>query len=108
MPTSRTVTGKAFDYSGSLAEGLTVTHASGHATRVRAATIGFVMAEIERRSPVLMGANRQPLVRDSLGESVRTELGQSPQILSYLIPLLTETGFCRVTKSGRNYVVHRR
>ncbi len=108
MATSRTVTGKSFEYSGSLANGLAVTHESGHATRIGTATVDFVKREIERRSPVLMGANRQPLVRDSLGESVRVELGQSPQVLSYIIPLLVEAGFCRVAKSGRNYVVHRR
>lgn len=107
MSDSRTVTGEAFRYSGSLADGLIVTHQSGHSTRIRRPTIDFIKREIGRRTPVLMGANRQPLVRDSLGESVREQLGQSPQVLCYVIPLLAEAGFCRVMKSGRNYVVER-
>ena len=45
-----------------------------------------------------MGANRDPLVPNSVGETLRLEYKQSPQTMSYVLPLLIEEGFCSVNK----------
>lgn len=103
MPRSETVTGKGFEYSGSLAEGITVRFERS-ALHVRADLIQVIRQEITRRSPVLMGANRQPLVRDSVGETLRLEYGKSPQTMSYVLPLLVEEGFCTVS-ARKPYVI---
>lgn len=105
MPRSKTVTGKGFEYSGSLAEGITVRFERS-ALYVPADLIQVIRQEITRRSPVLMGANRQPLVRDSVGETLRLEYGKSPQIMSYVLPLLIEEGFCTVN-ARKPYVIRR-
>lgn len=96
MAQSRTVTGKSFEYTGSLTGGLTIRFERS-ALRISPDIIQVVRQEIVRRSPVLMGANRQPLVRDSIGETLRLEHGKSPQIMSYVLPLLIEEGFCTVS-----------
>ncbi len=43
-----------------------------------------------------MGANRKPLVPDSVGETIREKFKASPQIMSYVVPILVENGFCTV------------
>ena len=105
MKHSETLMGKPFGYEGSLGTGLVV-HAGSSVISIAAASIVFVRNEIEHRSPVLMGASRNPLVKGSLGESLRLETGKSPQFLSYVVPLLVEEGFCRVTPS-RPYLITR-
>jgi hypothetical protein len=62
MPIGRTVTGKSFEYSGSLATGLTVFFKPPHKKKIPLEIINVIRQEITKRSPVLMGANRQPLV----------------------------------------------
>jgi hypothetical protein len=69
VPTSETLTRKPFTYSGSLATGLTVRFGnSGTAMTIPVRIIDIIRAEITRRSPVLMGANRDPLVPNSVGD----------------------------------------
>lgn len=105
--TATTVTGTRFEYSGSLSEGLTLYFSSGHRTRVSTDTIAIVRREITRRSPVAMGANRSPLVRDSVGETLQRDHGVSPQVLSYVLPLLIEEGFCTATRSKPEIITKR-
>ena len=92
---SRTVTGKLFEYSGSLATGIVVYFKDTQA-KISTDTIKIIRQEIKERSPVLMGANRKPLVADSVGETLYLEHRVSPQAMSYVLPLLVEEGFCTV------------
>lgn len=96
MPSAKTVTGSPFEYSGSLATGLTVSFKSSE-MRITAKIIRVIRSEITKRSPVLMGANRQPLVADSVGETLAQQYDTTPQVMSYVLPLLIEEGFCRAS-----------
>jgi hypothetical protein len=99
--------GKPFEYEGSLERGLTVYfESSGTAVSIKRGTIDIIRREISTRSPVLMGANRQPLVPNSVGETLYRDHGISPQVMSYVLPLLVEEGFCTVSNK-RPYVIYR-
>ena len=107
MPTSRTLTGKPFTYSGSLTNGLTVLFEnSGTAMKIPVRIIEIIRAEIRRRSPVLMGANMKPLVVDSVGETLWLEHKVTPRTMSYILPLLIEEGFCTVS-DRKPFVIHK-
>ncbi len=107
MLTGRTLTGKRFTYSGSLATGLTVLFENcGAATRIPVRIINIIRHEITKRSPVLMGANRNPLVADSVGENLWLKHKTSPHALSYVLPLQIEEGFCTVS-DRKPFVIQR-
>jgi hypothetical protein len=53
-----------------------------------------------------MGANRKPLVANSVGETLSLEHRVSPQVMSYVLPLLVEEGFCSVSE-GKPFVIYR-
>ena len=95
MPIGTTVTGVQFEYTGSLATGLTISFRNS-AMKITPQTITIIRDEIIKRSPVLMGANRKPLVADSVGETLRLKYRTTPQVMSYVLPLLVEEGFCTV------------
>ena len=95
MPWSSTLTGKDFEYSGSLDAGLII-HKRVDVI-IKAEIVRIIRTEIQNRSPVLMGACRTPLVGDSVGETLSMDHHVSPQVLSYVVPLLVEEGFCRVS-----------
>jgi len=101
MPQAKTVTGVNFFYSGSLNTGLVVHKGTG--VRISVEIIRFIRGEIDRRSPVLMGACRDNPAKHSVGEALVATLGGSPQYLSYVVPLLMEEGFCTV--NGRRRIV---
>ncbi len=105
MPSGKTVTGKLFEYSGSLATGVVV-HFEKSTLKIPSRIISIVRNEIETRSPVLMGANRKPLVANSIGETLAQHHRVSPQVMSYVLPLLIEEGFCSVS-SGKPFVIYR-
>lgn len=107
MPVAKTVTGTDFEYSGSLATGITVYFKPPHKKKITAETVAIIRHEITARSPVLMGANRSPLVADSVGEMLALKYGESPQVMSYVLPLLIEEGFCTVS-DRKPYVIHRK
>jgi len=107
MPVAKTVTGKPFEYSGSLATGLTVFFKPPHKKRITPEIINIIRQEITKRSPVLMGANRQPLVADSVGETLATKYNESPQVISYVLPLLIEEVFCTAS-DGKPFVIHKK
>lgn len=106
MPIGKTIMGKSFEYSGSLATGLIVYFKPPARMKIPPETIAIIRSEITSRSPVLMGANRGPLVADSVGETLATKYGETPQAMSYVLPLLIEEGFCTVSDS-KPYVIHR-
>jgi hypothetical protein len=95
MPLSRTITGKDFKYSGSLYAGLIIHKIV--AVKIKPEIVQIIRAEIQNRNLVLMGACRKPLVADSIGETLWLEYRVSPQVMSYVLPLLVEEGFCRVS-----------
>lgn len=105
MPFARTVMGKKFEYSGTLESGITVFFTSGNRKKISPEIIRAIRDEIRRRSPVRMGANRAPLVPDSIGETLALSYHESPQVMSYVLPLLIEEGFCTVS-GGRPYVIY--
>lgn len=92
MKKAQTVRGVPFKYEGSLQDGLTILFKT---TTLKISTnlIQVIRREISSRSPVRMGANRKPLVLDSVGETIREKHKASPQIMSYVVPLLVEEGF---------------
>ena len=106
MPKSKTVTGVDFEYAGSLDSGLVV-HFEKSIPKIAPNVVRVIRGEILKRSPVLMGANRKPLVPDSVGETLWTEHKVSPQVMSYVLPLLVEEGFCTVS-DGKPFVIHRK
>jgi hypothetical protein len=107
VQTARTITGKPFQYSGSLAEGLTVYFKPPTKKHIPPEIIRVIRAEISARSPVLMGANRNPLVADSVGETLCLKYSESPQVMSYVLPLLLEEGFCTVS-DRKPFVIHKK
>lgn len=107
MPISKTVTGKTFEYSGALATGITVYFKPPFKQKISKEIIEVIRNEIATRSPVLMGANRQPLVRDSVGETLYLKHSVSPQVMSYVLPLLVEEDFCTVNDE-KPFVICRR
>jgi hypothetical protein len=106
MPLGTTVTGVQFDYSGSLATGLTVSFEKS-TLKIKPEIIYIIRHEITKRSPVMMGANRKPLVADSVGETLWLQHRTTPQVMSYVLPLLVEEGFCTVS-DRKPFVIHRR
>ena len=106
MTRSKTVMGKTFEYSGTLTEGLVVSFESGNKKFISARIIRIIREEITKRSPVLMGANRSPLVQDSVGETLAEKYSETPQVMSYVLPLLIEEGFCTVNHK-RPYVIRK-
>lgn len=45
-----------------------------------------------------MGANKKPFVADSVGETLAQKHGVSPQVMSYVLPLLIEEEYCTLTQ----------
>jgi len=86
--------GVEFRYSGTLDTSLIV-HKNVD-IYISADTVRMIRGEIERRSPVLMGACRDHPKKDSIGETLLNN-GCSPQVSSYVIPLLIEEGFCKAS-----------
>jgi hypothetical protein len=86
--------GVEFQYSGSLDTGLII-HKNIE-IYISKNIIQMIRREIEKRSPVFMGACRDKPIKDSIGETLKNN-GYSPQNLSYVIPLLIEEGFCKAS-----------
>jgi len=105
MKTAMTVMGKRFKYSGSLEKGIKVDFGDGGKPwTIPPEIIEVIKSEIARRSPVLMGASRRPLVKDSVGETLYREHGFSPTAMTYVLPLLIEAGFCSIGEK-RPYLI---
>jgi len=106
MPFGTTVTGVRFEYSGSLATGLIVSFPTSR-LKITPETVRIIRHEITNRSSVLMGANRHPLVANSVGETLAEKYGLSPQVMSYVLPLLIQEGFCAVN-DRRPFVIRKK
>jgi hypothetical protein len=98
MSMSKTVMGKRFKYRGSLSTGISVDFGdTGADWFIPAEIIEVIKHEIAERSPVLMGASRRPLVKDSVGETLFREHEFSPAAMTYVLPLLIEAGYCTIS-----------
>ena len=106
MRQSKTLTGKSFSYEGALQTELKV-HTKGSTVDISSEVITFVMGELMRTEETAMGACRDNPTPGSLGDKLKSEMGTSPQVLSYLIPLFQEVGFCTAVKQGRAFIVRR-
>lgn len=105
MATSKTVMGKRFKYRGTLATGISIDFGdTGADWDIPVEIIKVIKTEITKRSPVLMGASRKPLLKDSVGETLYREHGFSPAAMTYILPLLVEDGFCTVA-TERPYLI---
>jgi hypothetical protein len=97
MAMSKTVMGKRFKYRGTLATGIAIDFGdTGADWAIPAEIIEVIKTEIAERSPVLMGASRKPLLKNSVGESLYRDHGFSPAAMTYVLPLLVEAGYCTV------------
>jgi hypothetical protein len=105
MASSKTVMGKRFKYRGSLEKGISVEFGdSGADWVIPPQIIEVIKSEIAQRSPVLMGASRKPLVKNSVGETLYREHGFSPAAMTYVLPLLVESGYCTISPA-RPYLI---
>lgn len=106
MSISKTVMGKRFKYKGTLSTGIAVHFGDAGADWViPPEIIQVIKDEIVKRSPVLMGASRRPLVKNSIGETLYKEHSFSPMAMTYVLPLLVEAGFCTV-ETKRPFLIH--
>jgi hypothetical protein len=101
MQTARTLMGVEFRFSGSLSTGLVI-HKNVN-IRIPHDAIKIIQAEIEEKSPVLMGACRDNPPVKSIGNALMNN-GYSPQFSSYVVPLLISDGFC-IANEQRPFVV---
>lgn len=105
MAMSKTVMGKRFKYHGTLERGIAIDFGdTGADWVIPAEIISVIKDEITKRSPVLMGASRKPLLKNSVGETLYREHDFSPAAMTYVLPLLVEAGFCTV-ESERPYLI---
>ncbi len=108
MKTAKTVMGKHYQYEGSLDRGIKVDFGdSGTDWLIPPEIIEVIKTEITKRSPVLMGASRRPLVKNSVGETLYREHGFSPTAMTYVLPLLIDAGFCTISER-RPYLIRAR
>ena len=70
-------------------------------------TVGLVKDAIREAARIKMGASRDAPPRGSLGALIKQQK-QSPQQLSYLIPVLVDEGVCRVERDGKAFVIVRK
>ncbi len=105
MSHAKTVMGKRFKYRGSLDKGISIDFGDmGADWFIPAQIIEIIKAEIAERSPVLMGASRKPLLKDSVGETLYRDHGFSPAAMTYVLPLLVESGYCTISPT-RPYLI---
>jgi hypothetical protein len=107
----RTLTGKSFRFKGNLHEELIIYPSDKEdqpqdkfALAITPYTIELVKSRIEEKREILMGASRDNPPKNSLGAMLKED-GQTPQELSYLIPILIDAGYCRHAKEGAAFKV---
>jgi len=106
-----TLSGKKFRYKGEISEELIVypsdkgnKHQDKFALVITPYTTNIVMSAIRREREILMGASRDNPPPKSLGALLKKER-QTPQQLSYLVPILIQRRLCDSTKEGNSFVV---
>lgn len=111
MKRLRTLTGKSFQYKSCDGRELIIypsdkkgNEQEKFALSITPYTINLVKSAIKRKRQIPMGASRDKPPKDSLGALLKSE-GQTPQQLSYLIPILIDEGFCDYTKEGKAFII---
>ncbi len=107
-----TLSGKCFKYKGNLNEELIIYTSDENgreqerfALVITPYTINLVKSVIMQKGKILMGASRDNPPQNSLGAVLKNER-QTPQQLSYLIPILIESGFCEYSKKGKAFLIN--
>lgn len=111
MKTLTTLTGNKFQFKGNLDEELIVyPYNKGQQPQMKFAlaitlyTTNLIKDAIKQKEKILMGASRDKPPKGSLGDLLKIEQ-QTPQQLSYLIPILIEAGYCDFIKEGNAFVI---
>lgn len=111
MKTLTTLTGNKFQYKDNLNEEIIIyPYDKENRPQVKLAlvitpfTIDLIKKAIREKRRTLMGASRDNPPSGSLGYLLQKE-HQTPQQLSYLIPILIASGFCDHTKDGKAFVI---
>lgn len=111
METLNTLSGKNFQYK-EISGGEIIVYPSDDENRtqdkfalaITPFTIELIKDAIRQAGNVFMGASRDKPPKDSLGYILK-KANQTPQQLSYLIPLLIKKNFCTHSKDGKAFVV---
>lgn len=111
MKTLATLTGNKFQLKDNLEEELIIyPYNKDQQPQIKFAiaitpyTISLIKDAIKQKGEVLMGASRDMPPKGSLGQLLKIER-QTPQQLSYLIPILIEAGYCDFIKDGKAFVI---
>lgn len=110
MPTSFTFRNKMFHYDGNINSMLNIYtlddngRPTGTRVRIDTATITFIKNTISQRGEIKMGACRDNPSKGSVGELLLRN-SKSPQVLSYVLPLLEEQGLIQHYKIGNSFWV---
>lgn len=111
MKKLKTLTGKNFQYKGNLTEEIIIYPSDSEnkpqdkfALVITPFTINLVKSAIREKGKILMGASRDLPPKNSLGTLLQEE-GQTPQQLSYLIPILIESDFCDYEREGKAFKI---
>ena len=114
MITASTVTGSPFQYKEHPDGEIIVYPSDGHgqlqnrsALVITPHMIDLISRTIQQRGRVAVGASRDNPPVGSLGAIVKKEK-QSPQQLSYLIPILERLGMCRIGREGKAIIALRK
>jgi hypothetical protein len=105
-----TFTGKRFGYTGSTAAELVIYPLDKQGVKtstklpVSQDTICFIVNQIRLHGTIKMGACRDKPSKGSLGE-VLLDMKKTPQVLSYVLPLLKKVELIRSHKEGRSFWV---
>ena len=106
-----TLTGREFQYKEHPDKELIIYPPDGEGTLqnksaivITPFTINLVKDAIKNTEEIAMGASRDNPPQNSLGAIIKKER-QSPQQLSYLIPILIDEGFCDCRKIGKAFYV---
>lgn len=103
---------KRFHYSGDLGSNLHVFplnsdgEETGTMVRIDADTISYIRHLIKEHGNIKMGACRDNPSQNSLG-SYLIQSKKSPQILSYILPLLEKEGYLTHSKVGRSIYIQK-
>ena len=111
METLKTLSGKDFQYK-EIIEGEIIVYPSDDKSQLQEKfalvvtlfTINLVKNSIKQNKHIFMGASRDNPPKNSLGYILKKEK-QTPQQLSYLIPILIKNNFCTYYKKGKAFIV---
>jgi len=112
MPIGKTFKGIDFFYHGSLDDGLEVYNLdfdeepTGTKISIDLNTINIVKYIVNEKNRILMGACRDNPNPHSIG-AILYNMRKSPQLLSYLLPILEEDGFLTHYKEGNAFIVQK-